>query len=183
MDALLLSQEANTTFQYGIGYSYGNIVTADVNFAGYDLPRQAFVDAVDAVNPVLNLGAAGVLGLGFTALSGVDVQVNSTGGSYGRSLLYNVFAQDPSVPNFISFLLSRNRDPDAPVEGSFTISEVFHAPHCATHLSSQVSTILNIPAYRARLEFQRFRRTHPRGGQSCLMRSLLAGRSSLWDRQ
>ncbi|KZV97236.1 acid protease [Exidia glandulosa HHB12029] len=108
---------------YGIGYAYGNIVTADVEFAGFELPRQALIDAVDASNPVLNLGAVGVLGLGFTGLSAIDSTVNGTGDSYGRSLLYNVFAQDASVPNFITFLLSRSNDPNAPVEGSFTISE------------------------------------------------------------
>ncbi|EJD48410.1 acid protease [Auricularia subglabra TFB-10046 SS5] len=108
---------------YGIGYAYGNIITAPVEFAGFELPRQALIDAVDAVNPVLNLGAVGVLGLGFTGLSAIDSTVNGTGEAYGRSLLYNIFAQDESVPNFITFLLSRSNDPAAPVEGSFTISE------------------------------------------------------------
>jgi len=77
-----------------------------------------------AENPVLDLGAAGVLGLGFTSLSNIDHEVNKTGSAWGRSMLYNIFAQDPSVPNFITFLLSRSNDTEAPVEGSFTISEM-----------------------------------------------------------
>jgi saccharopepsin len=40
------------------------------------------------------------MGLGFTSLSRIDALVNKTGSSSGRSLLYNLFSDNPNEPNF-----------------------------------------------------------------------------------
>jgi len=61
--------------------------------------------------------------LGFDSLSNVDSLVNKTGSSSGRTLLFNAFSDNPSEPNFISFVLQRSSDPNDDVEGSFTIGE------------------------------------------------------------
>ena len=82
------------------------------------------IDASSAVNPALGYGAQGILGLGFTSLSNIDAAVNKTGGSWGRSLLFNAFNLNSSEPNFITFALQRSTDPSDDTEGMFTIGEV-----------------------------------------------------------
>lgn len=65
------------------------------------------------------------MGLGFDSLSHIDGLVNSTNASTGRSLLYNLFYQNPSTPNFIAFSLERSSDPSADeVQGTFAIGEL-----------------------------------------------------------
>ncbi|KAF7794539.1 hypothetical protein EIP86_005673 [Pleurotus ostreatoroseus] len=121
---------------YGIGWAYGTISYAAVEFAGFSISSQAYLDVSKAENPALSYGADGIAGLGFTSLSTIDAWVNHTGGSTGRSLLYNAFAANPSEPNYIAFSLQRSTDPDSDVEGSFSIGEV----------ESQYSAVLNSTA-------------------------------------
>lgn len=85
------------------------------------VPSQAFLDISSAENPALQYGANGVVGLGFTSLSTLDAQLNSTRSAAGRSLLYNMFEAHPSEPNFLAFALQRSTDADDEVEGSFSI--------------------------------------------------------------
>jgi len=108
---------------YGIGFAYGPIATADVSFAGYDVPAQAYLAGQQVDNPAVTYGAQGVLGTGFTSLSSIDMKVNQSGADWGRCLLYNIFAQNPTEPNFMAFALQRNEDPDKDVQGAFTIGE------------------------------------------------------------
>ena len=89
-----------------------------------NVPQQAFLDVSSAVNPALSYGTSGILGLGFTSLSTVDALVNRTGASSGRSLLYNLFNDNPTEPNFIAFSLQRSSDPTDDIEGTFLIGEV-----------------------------------------------------------
>ena len=58
--------------------------------------------------------------MGFTSLSSIDAKVNATGASWGRSLLYNIFALNPSEPNYVAYKLDRHSD-DVDDEGEFTI--------------------------------------------------------------
>ncbi|KAF5369897.1 hypothetical protein D9758_001054 [Tetrapyrgos nigripes] len=109
---------------YGIGWAYGNVSYAEVEFAGISVKKQGFLDVSSAQNPALGYGANGILGLGFTSLSTVDALVNSTGFDTGRSLLYNLFEDNPSEPNFIAFALQRTKeDNQDDVEGSFSVGE------------------------------------------------------------
>lgn len=125
--------------QYVIGSVFGNVSFAAVEFAGsvltyqaisrkanivssrMSIPSQAFLDISSAENPALQYGANGVVGLGFTSLSTIDAQLNSTRSSAGRSLLYNLFQAHPSEPNFLAFALQRSTEEDDEVEGSFSI--------------------------------------------------------------
>ncbi|KAK7049526.1 hypothetical protein VNI00_005557 [Paramarasmius palmivorus] len=113
----------NVNLTYGIGWAYGTISTATVEFADIRVNDQAYVDVSDAKNPALSYGAHGLLGLGFTSLSSIDAQLNETGSSAGRSFLYNMFEDNPSEPNFIAFAMQRSTHDDGEVEGSFSIGE------------------------------------------------------------
>ncbi|KAG2156058.1 aspartic peptidase domain-containing protein [Suillus clintonianus] len=119
-NANITSQTSNLT--YGIGWAYGNISYVKAEFAGISVPSQAFLDVSSAQNPALSYGAAGLLGMGFDSLSTIDALVNATGASTGRSLLYNLFQDNPSEPNFIAFSLQSTSDDDQ-VSGSFAIGE------------------------------------------------------------
>jgi hypothetical protein len=69
------------------------------------------------------------LGLGLTSLSYVQSTVNA---AWGANLLVNIFAQNPSEPNFIAVTLQRTSDPADTVEGTLSIgkyncqSRLFH---------------------------------------------------------
>ena len=85
------------------------------------VPNQAYIDASDASNPILSYGVSGIVGLGFTKLSSIDHALQGVGKTDGKSLLYNLFADNPKEPNFIAFGLQRTTDGGGDVEGSFTI--------------------------------------------------------------
>ncbi|KAG2112837.1 hypothetical protein BD769DRAFT_1673999 [Suillus cothurnatus] len=72
----------------------------------------AFLDVSSAQNPALSHGASGLLGLGFDSLSTIGALVNATGASTGRSLLYHLFQDNPSEPNFIALSLRSTSDND-----------------------------------------------------------------------
>ncbi|KAG7096969.1 hypothetical protein E1B28_004366 [Marasmius oreades] len=109
---------------YGIGWVAGTVSTADVQFAGINVPNQAYLDVETAQYPGLSYGADGLMGLGFTSLSSIDLEVNKTGATYGRSFLYNMFRDNPAEPNFIAFSLQRTTSQgDDDVEGTFAIGE------------------------------------------------------------
>jgi len=108
---------------YGLGWAAGNISYAPVEFAGISVTSQAFLDVSSANNPALGYGSSGIVGLGFTRLSSIDAFINATNSSTGRSLLYNLFAANPSEPNFIAISLESSQDPGDRVLGSFSIGE------------------------------------------------------------
>ncbi|KAJ6485016.1 aspartic peptidase domain-containing protein, partial [Mycena vitilis] len=117
--------DTTTTYNltYSIGWVYGHIGYGPVQFAGISVPSQALLDVDNANNPALGYGAEGLVGLGFTSLSSIDHQVNQTGSTTGRSLLYNLFQVNPSEPNFIAFSLQRSSDTSDTIEGTFSIGE------------------------------------------------------------
>lgn len=114
----------NLNLSYAIGWASGHIAFAPVDFVNITVASQALLDAQDAANPALELGASGIVGLGFNKLSNIDNELNKTGSSNGRSLLYNLFAHNPEEPNFIAFALHRASQNDSEVEGSFAIGEL-----------------------------------------------------------
>jgi saccharopepsin len=87
--------------------------------------QQAFLDTSSAQNPALSYGAYGILGLVFTSLSTIDALVNMTNSSAGRSLLYNLFLDNPKEPNFIAFSLQRSSDRNNSADGSFSVGGLF----------------------------------------------------------
>jgi saccharopepsin len=116
------SQTYNLT--YAIGWASGHVAYAPVEFVGISVSNQAFLDAEDVKNPAMSYGAQGIAGLGFNRLSSIDLVINETQQSTGRSLLFNLFETNPTEPNFIAFALQRNSDTTDDVEGSFSIGEL-----------------------------------------------------------
>ncbi|KAI6034143.1 aspartic peptidase domain-containing protein [Pisolithus microcarpus] len=112
----------NATDSYGIGWAYGQIAYAQAEFAGISVSQQAFLNVSQAQNPALSYSASGVLGLGFDSLSIIDSVINKTGASTGRTLLYNLFQDNPSEPNFIAFSLQSSTDGDD-IQGTFAVGE------------------------------------------------------------
>ncbi|KAI6151926.1 aspartic peptidase domain-containing protein [Pisolithus tinctorius] len=112
----------NATLTYGIGWAYGQIAYAQAEFAGISVSQQAYLNVSVAQNPALSYGAAGVMGLGFNSLSVIDGVINKTGASTGRTLLYNLFQDNPNEPNFIAFSLQSSTDDDG-IQGSFAVGE------------------------------------------------------------
>lgn len=80
------------------------------------------------MNPALSYGAEGILGLGFTSLSTIDALVNRTKSDRGRSLLYTMFEDNKSQPNFIAFALQRSTHEEDDVDGSFSIGKADLVP-------------------------------------------------------
>jgi hypothetical protein len=90
-------------------------------YCSINVPSQAFIDASSVVNPALSYGADGVLGFGFTRLSMIDSLVSSIHQTTGGNLLYNLFLDNLSEPNFIAVSLQRSTDTVGDVQGTFTI--------------------------------------------------------------
>ena len=85
------------------------------------MKNQALIDASVASNPIINYGVSGIVGLGFTKLSTIDNALRNAGIDDGKSLLYNLFLDNPDEPNFIAFALQRTVEHEGDVEGSFTV--------------------------------------------------------------
>jgi hypothetical protein len=62
-----------------------------------------------------------VVCVGFTPLSNIDATVSGHNESWGRTFLYNSFAQSPSEPNYMTFSLIRSPNDTKSDEGGFTI--------------------------------------------------------------
>ena len=86
------------------------------------------MDARSVINPALSYGADGVFGIGFTRLSVINSLLNSTNLPTGGNLLYNLFLDNPSEPNFIAISLQRSTDNLEDAQGTFSIGI-----HCITY--------------------------------------------------
>ncbi|KAF7776156.1 hypothetical protein Agabi119p4_4549 [Agaricus bisporus var. burnettii] len=127
---------------YVLGWASGHLAYAPVEFIGLKVDKQALLDVDAADNPVLGYGLDGICGLGFDSLSSIDYGVNQTSSDSGRSLLHNLFALNPSEPNFIAFSLHRSTaggGDDDDVEGSFSIGE-YEPDYAAVANTSKIST-------------------------------------------
>jgi len=135
------SSQTSTTYNmtYGIGWAFGHISYANVQFSGISVSNQAFLDVSSAQNPAITYGASGIIGLGFTSLSTIDALVNKTGSSSGRSLLYNLFSANPKQPNYIAISLQRSTDPTDDVQGTFLIGEL-DPTYAAVNQTSPIPT-------------------------------------------
>ncbi|KXN86268.1 Gastricsin [Leucoagaricus sp. SymC.cos] len=133
------STDTSYNISYVLGWASGRLSYAPVEFIGLKVPKQAFIDVDQANNPVLGYGLDGIVGLGFTSLSSIDYAVNETSSDAGRSLLYNLFAVNPSEPNFLAFSLLRSTDPDGEAEGSFSIGE-YEPKYAQVANTSRIST-------------------------------------------
>ncbi|KAJ7078651.1 aspartic peptidase domain-containing protein [Mycena epipterygia] len=107
------------TIAYASGGATGPVKTAAVDFAGYTIPSQAFMEVVpDSDHPV----GQGLIGLGpsvgsiiFEAFSAEDE---------GNTVLDNIFTQNTSTANYITILMGRLNDPTDVFPGDLTVGEL-----------------------------------------------------------
>ncbi|KAF8214306.1 hypothetical protein K438DRAFT_1927392 [Mycena galopus ATCC 62051] len=90
----------SATVSYASGAATGPVMSAPVDFAGYTIPSQAFIQVPpDSSHPA----APGLIGLGPSEGSVVYGEFDST---EGNTVLNNIFLQNTATPNFIIFALS-----------------------------------------------------------------------------
>ncbi|RDB14602.1 Pepsin A [Hypsizygus marmoreus] len=107
-----------SSVHYAVGSVSGPVKTAHVEFAGYKIPDQAYLEITpDPDNP----DGAGIMGLGPNYGSNIYQVVGSVGGA---ALLDRIFLQNVSTPNYLTVLLGRSQDPTDFYSGSLTIGEI-----------------------------------------------------------
>ncbi|KAG9221782.1 hypothetical protein CCMSSC00406_0006725 [Pleurotus cornucopiae] len=114
---------------YASGSAEGPINFAALEFAGFSVPSQAFIDVTQTADmeAIFDTGASGILGLGFDATNSIITdkfeQAFGNTTTLGRSPIANIFYQNMTLPNFFTLLLGRTDDPDDERAGVFTVSE------------------------------------------------------------
>ncbi|EJU02738.1 acid protease [Dacryopinax primogenitus] len=112
-----------TSITYAIGSAQGEISTAPVTFAGYNVSNQMYLRVGQNAtfsSGLFSTGATGILGLGPSSGSILRGQI---GNASADALVDRIFEQDPTTPNFVSFLLERLGD-GAPVNGQLTVGDI-----------------------------------------------------------
>ncbi|KAI0030441.1 aspartic peptidase domain-containing protein, partial [Vararia minispora EC-137] len=104
---------------YAVGSAEGTIKTASLDFLGYTIPDQAYIEVAPSSS---NPEGQGIIGLGPNSVSQVYNTLGDT--STGYSPINRIFRQNVSSPNFLSVLLGRSDDPDDPFPGQITVGEV-----------------------------------------------------------
>lgn len=108
-----------TSVTYAIGEAEGPIKTATMDFLGFTVENQAFLDLT--ANSQNQTAGSGLIGLG--PHTGSQIQEVLGNGS-GDPPLDRIFQLDKSTPNYITVLLGRADDPKDPIQGNLTIGEV-----------------------------------------------------------
>ncbi|KAI0051051.1 acid protease [Auriscalpium vulgare] len=112
--------------QYAIGAVQGPVQTAPLEFAGYTVSDQAFLDApwpsVLITPSDDNPAGEGLIGLGPNVGSNVYDAMKKQ--PAGDAVLDRIFRQNTSTPNFITALLSRSDDPAEQFPGDVTVGEI-----------------------------------------------------------
>ncbi|KAL1725508.1 aspartic peptidase domain-containing protein [Schizophyllum commune] len=103
---------------YAVGAVEGPIKTAELEFAGFTIPDQAFIEVTpDKENPK----DKGLIGLGPNSGSNVYVELGS---DKGMAVLDSIFTQNTSTPNYITVLLGRLDDPTDTFPGDLTVGSI-----------------------------------------------------------
>ncbi|KZS90408.1 acid protease, partial [Sistotremastrum niveocremeum HHB9708] len=102
---------------YAQGDAGGYISIAPVQFAGYTIPDQAYINVTSGDPPSVD----GLIGLGPYMGSTIRTTVGSPSAD---PVLNRIFAQNTSTPNFLSFILGRSSGPSQPFSGELTVGEV-----------------------------------------------------------
>ncbi|KAI0696265.1 acid protease [Cytidiella melzeri] len=104
--------------QYAIGSIEGPVKLATLDFAGYTVQNQAYIDVPASQTATVGTG---LIGLGPNFGSQVHDALNNASGD---TALDNIFRQNTTTPNFLSILLQRDDDPAGVFPGELTIGEV-----------------------------------------------------------
>ncbi|KAH9858731.1 acid protease [Lenzites betulinus] len=102
---------------YAMGSTKGPVKTATLNFEGFTVEQQAFIEQpVDTSHPE----GGGILGLGPSQASEV---LATLGQNNGDPVLDRIFRQNLTTPNFLTVLLGRAGDPTDTFVGDITVGE------------------------------------------------------------
>ncbi|KAH8110313.1 aspartic peptidase domain-containing protein [Phellopilus nigrolimitatus] len=120
-----LSSLKQTGIQSGLSYGDGTVASGpvyvgDVTFGNFTV-SQAFISA-PGTNATTN-NDKGLLGVGPPLLSAIDEALAGSAFN-GDTLLGNIFAAEPSLPEFTTFLLSRSFATGATDGGAYTVGEI-----------------------------------------------------------
>ncbi|CAE6412342.1 unnamed protein product [Rhizoctonia solani] len=117
-------QDLPLTLSYGRGQVAGYVSQMTMSFAGYTVTNQSLL----LVNKEKDMSLIeanltnGLLGLGFDTLSSIAGTVSQkTQQNWGRTLLSNIFASDPTTPNHVAFRLDRHEDGNSTDVGAFDV--------------------------------------------------------------
>lgn len=108
---------------YAIGTVNGSVLQAPLEFAGYSVPDQAFINVLDistfSSDPTTE-GYSGLVGLGPDTGSAVQA---AEGAGSGGPMMDRIFELNMTSQNYISFQLDRASDPGNSIVGQMTVSE------------------------------------------------------------
>ncbi|KZT51784.1 acid protease [Calocera cornea HHB12733] len=108
---------------YAIGTAEGELATAPVSFAGYNVSNQMYLRVgqnATFTGGLFSTGATGILGLGPSSGSILRAKI---GNASADALVDRIFESDPTTPNFVSFVLERLGD-GTPVTGQLTVGDI-----------------------------------------------------------
>ncbi|KAK0243958.1 aspartic peptidase domain-containing protein [Armillaria nabsnona] len=109
---------ATSEITYAIGGAKGPVKTSTLEFAGYTVQDQAFMQVIpDSENAI----GTGLIGLGPTTGSVIYNRLNT---SVGYTVLDRIFLQNTSTPNYYTVLLGRTQDPTDVFPGEISIGEL-----------------------------------------------------------
>ncbi|KDQ62633.1 hypothetical protein JAAARDRAFT_30550 [Jaapia argillacea MUCL 33604] len=113
------STGATSGVQYAIGSVTGPINLATLEFAGYSVPSQAYLEITpDDTNP----SGSGLIGLGPNTGSNIWYTLN--GEAQADAVCDRIFRMNTTTPNFISVLLGRSNDSSQTWPGDLTVGEI-----------------------------------------------------------
>ncbi|KAF9793025.1 acid protease [Thelephora terrestris] len=101
--------------QYAVGSAEGPIEFADLDFLGYNVPKQAFISATGKDD------GSGLIGLGPNRGSNIKQLLKN---SSGNAVLDRIFLSNTSTPNYLTVLLGRSDDPTDLFPGDITVGEL-----------------------------------------------------------
>ncbi|KIM43281.1 hypothetical protein M413DRAFT_18357 [Hebeloma cylindrosporum] len=108
----------NASVKYAANSVTGPIKQARLDFAGHQIPDQAFLEIPSESK---RTEGDGILGLGPSSGSFIAQRLSS---GIGAPVLERIFLQNRSAPNFFTILLGRDKDPTDFFSGRVTVGEV-----------------------------------------------------------
>ncbi|GLB38617.1 putative peptidase A1 family protein [Lyophyllum shimeji] len=108
----------SSAVSYAVGSVEGPVKTAEVEFAGYKIPDQAYLEVTPNVE---HTEGDGIIGLGPNDGSNIYQEMQAVAGA---ALVDRIFLQNRTTPNYLTFLLGRSDDPTDFYSGAFSIGEV-----------------------------------------------------------
>jgi len=110
----------DSSISYAAGNVNGSIKTGTLEFAGYTILNQVFLEVKpNAVNKI----GSGIIGLGPTTGSFLYLDLQSLA---GEAVLNHIFMQNLTTPNYFTILLGREHDIEPNPSGSLTIGEILN---------------------------------------------------------